>query len=304
MSTLVSVIICTFNRSGSLREALASLAGQTLDRGQFEIVVLDDGSSDDTRDLCLKWSKRLANLVVLSTACNRPLGSARNAATGAAKGDYLLFMDDDCTAAPDWIEAMRRSLERVPIVAGAVAIPRERYIVECHNISQFHRFRPSRAPSAETFIAGANMGLRRSALEAVGGFEEGRVIASDTEFVLRGLAKGHEVWFSPAAVVTHRPRGLNLRGIFRYAVRHAEATIQLRQRFAAVLRTPRLLRRPVFVLLASPLIALKVSAGIYASDRRLLARWPTFPLVYALKLAWCWGAARGLRMQKKIERGI
>ena len=294
------VIICSYNRAKLLERALRSLARQTLPPERFELVVVDDGSSDETAGVCESLRRDgLPNLKYVHTG-HRGLASARNAGVQSTAAERILFMDDDCVAAPDWVERMIAAVGRHPAIAGAVATSRDSFCRLCNNISQFYAFMPSRKPGPVDFIAGANMGFRRAVIEEVGGFAENLRHAEDMEFILRARGKGYRPCFEPEAVVTHLPDRITLAQIIRHAARHAEHTILLRQRHRRTLRTPFLLRSPALLLAGAPLIALKVTAGIYAGDRKLLRLWWTAPVVYATKLAWCAGAARALRQHRKI----
>lgn len=124
---LISVIVTTYNRPDALRAALAGLCAQ-IDRG-FEVLIADDGSRDDTRQL------------VESLAAGAPIpvrhvwqedrgfraGAARNRAAAIAAGDYLLFLDGDCIARPDWIAQHRRLAEPGWMVAGNRILLSERF---------------------------------------------------------------------------------------------------------------------------------------------------------------------------------
>jgi hypothetical protein len=111
--------------------------------------------------------------------------------------------------------------------------------------------------------------------------------------------KGYRIFFAVDAIITHDPARTSLTSIFRYSTDHASHTITLRNKYRKLMRTPFVLRSEVLVLLAAPLIALRVTLGIYMANLRLLRFIHTAPVVYALKLAWCWGAARGLRILKE-----
>jgi glycosyltransferase involved in cell wall biosynthesis len=114
----ISVIVTTYNRPDALRAVLAGLLAQ--EHREFEILVADDGSRDDTRDL------------VLATARTSPIplrhvwqedkgfraGAARNRAAALARGEYLLFLDGDCVPRPDWIRRHRALAQRRWMVAG------------------------------------------------------------------------------------------------------------------------------------------------------------------------------------------
>jgi GT2 family glycosyltransferase len=291
----VSVVICTHNRAGRLERALRALGAQRRPAGGFEIVVVDDGSSDETPQVCRRLAARMPDLRYVSTGENLGLSPARNRGVAAARGDLILFVDDDCIPAPDWVLRMTESLRRRPVVAGAVATPSGGFAKLCHNVAQFYGFMPCQRAGPVALIAGANMGFRREVLEDVGGFRDSRGYAEDIEFILRARARGYAPYFDPRAIVTHDPDRSTLRGIFAYSASHAASTVHLRNTYRDVLHTPGLLRSPVLLLAAAPAIALAVTLRIYLSSPWLARCFWTAPIVYGLKFAWCVGAAQGLR---------
>jgi GT2 family glycosyltransferase len=154
------------------------------------------------------------------------------------------------------------------------------------------------------FIAGSNMGFRKSVLKELNGSQEGRRCAEDMELILRARLKGYRIYFVPDAVVTHDHDRTTLAKILKYSLEHASVTILLRNQYCSLLRTPFVLRSPALILMAAPVIALKVTAGIYMSNLHLAKYFWTAPMVFALKLAWCWGAACGLRRQYLTKENI
>ena len=301
-SCFVSVIVCTRNRARLLSRNLESLARQDLPATEFETIVVDDGSEDDTAAVCESARRELRNLRYVATGAHVGLARARSVGVQAAGSDYLLFTDDDCIARSDWARRMRDALRTEEIVAGAVDSPRDNYLKLCHNIAQFHEFMPGRKAGPGTFIAGANMGFRRSVLDALNGFDCTARCAEDMELILRACSREHRPHFLPEAVVTHDPERTSLRSIFRYAVEHAATTIHLRNRYRRILRTPFLLRSPLLLIIAAPVIALKVTADVYFRNPLVARLFWTMPTVYALKVAWCFGAARGLRAAVRESR--
>ena len=291
---LVSVILCTWNRARLLERALRSLARQTAASERLEIVVVDDGSTDATAGLCERVGRHLPNLKYVSMGRNLGLAAAGNQGVRTARGEVLLFTDDDCIAREDWVESLTASLEKHPLVAGAIQSPVSNYLKLGHNISQFHPFIKSRKEGWARSIAGANMGIKRSVLEELGGFNEESQVP-DMDFLFRARSKGHRVWFTPGAVVVHDPERTNFVDILKHASERASKMILLRRQYGPLLRTPFVLRSPGLILLAAPLIALAVTFEIFARNLRLVPYSWTAPLIYAQKLAWCWGAARGLR---------
>ena len=292
-SMRTSVIICTYNRSRLLERTLHSLARQTAKPEAYEIIVIDDGSTDRTAGLCEEMRHDLPNMKCLSMTRNLGLAAAGNLGIRAAQGGALLFIDDDCVAQEDWVEHLTASLERESIVAGAITSPVSDPIKFCHNISQFHPFMNSRRAGEIRSIAGANMGIRRAVLDELGGFDEKSKVP-DTELMLRARSRGYQIHFAPRAVILHDPDRTSLTAILKYSSEHARETILLRNKYRSLLKTPFVLRSPNLVLGFAPLIALSVTLMIYGRNPGLARYFWTVPLVYIQKLAWCWGAAGGL----------
>jgi hypothetical protein len=95
----IAAVIATYNRGSLLRATLESLVNQRLDRASFEVVVVDDGSVDDTRDVVNSFSDRLR--ICYSRQANAGLASARNHGLFLTRSPLLLFLDDDDVAGPD-----------------------------------------------------------------------------------------------------------------------------------------------------------------------------------------------------------
>ena len=302
MKAFVSIIICTYNRAPLLRRALASLSRQTLKPEQFEVIVVDDGSDDNTVEVCEIASRGMQNVKCISTGKNGGTGKGANLGVKSSKGDYLAFTDDDCIAREDWAECMSNALKKYPLVAGSVASPVSDFVKLCHNIAEFHPFLPGRKAGPTAFIAGANMGVRRSLFDEVKGFPDVHPVAPDTHFILKAREAGYQIRFVPEAVVTHDHTRTSFSSIFRYSAGHASETIILRNKYRLLMGTPFVLRSPGLLLAAAPVIALKVTADIYIKNISNAKFICTAPVVYALKLAWCWGAARGLRKWNNIRR--
>ena len=289
-----SVILCTYNRARLLERALRSLACQTAASEQFEIVVVDDGSTDGTAEVCSRAARDLSNLKYVAMGKNLGLAAAGNRGIRSARGELLLFTDDDCIAQAHWVSSLAASLAQHPIAVGAIESPVSNYVKLCHNISQFHPFMKRRAEGWVGSIAGGNMGIRRSVIDEFGGFDETSPVP-DIEFLFRAWSQGYRVHFTPRAVVIHDPDRTNLAAVLKVASEHASKTILLRNRFGSLLHTPFVLRSPELIILAAPLIASAGTLRVYLNNPGLVQYFWTAPLVYAQKLAWCWGAAQGLR---------
>ena len=301
MKLQTSVIICTYNRAPLLKRTLESLARQTISPDRYELIVVDDGSQDDTAGVCDMARNKMPDLKYIYTGENYGSARSRNLGIQKASGYYILFTDDDCIPEEDWIEKMIDALRHEPIVAGAVKSAYYNYYKLCHNIAEFHAVMPGEKRDYIEFIAGANMGFQRPVLEEFQGFQEDNRYAEDMEFILRARQKGYHPFFARNAVVIHDHDRDTITSIFKYSALHASKTIILRNKYLSVLKTPFVLRSPLLVILSAPLIAFRVTASIYLNNPEFVRYLTTIPMVYALKLAWCWGAARGL-WQKRKER--
>ncbi|OGJ45039.1 hypothetical protein A3J23_00440 [Candidatus Peregrinibacteria bacterium RIFCSPLOWO2_02_FULL_48_14] len=103
MPPYLSVIIPTYNRSDKLEKCLRALQGQTLSQDSFEVIVVNDGSSDDTEKLLTRWKEAWPLLKILHQK-NSGQGIARNHALSKAEGQIILFIGDDIYCAPDFLK--------------------------------------------------------------------------------------------------------------------------------------------------------------------------------------------------------
>jgi len=115
---MISVIVTTYNRPDALRATLAGLLAQS--QRDFEVLVADDGSGDETRMLVDSMARdaRLAITHVWQEDRGFRAAAARNRAAARARGDYLVFLDGDCVPRPAWIGTHRLLSERGWMVAG------------------------------------------------------------------------------------------------------------------------------------------------------------------------------------------
>ena len=99
---IFSVLVCTYNRADLLKRTLESLCHQTLDKSLFEVIIVDDGSQDSTREIALSFESRLP--LCYAYQRNSGVASARNHALFRSRGDFVFFLDDDDIATPTLLE--------------------------------------------------------------------------------------------------------------------------------------------------------------------------------------------------------
>jgi GT2 family glycosyltransferase len=199
---LVSVVVPARDASGALPRLLASLASQTLGREAFEVVVVDNASTDDTAGVASRAGAR----VVREGQPSRAL--ARNAGVAAAGGDRVAFIDAECEADPGWLAALVACLEGSPLVAGPVRLrlPGRPGVLE--RFDALWRFHQREHVERDGWAASANLGIRREALEAIGGFDPAyRHIGEDVDLCLRAVAAGFPIAFCADAWITHPAEG-------------------------------------------------------------------------------------------------
>lgn len=111
MPPLVSIIVCTFNRKHLVRRAIASVFRQTV--SEWELVIVDDGSTDGSATVLLNIARRDPRIVYLRHA-NRGLALSRNAGAAASSGKYITFLDSDDELQPSHLEKRVRYMESHP----------------------------------------------------------------------------------------------------------------------------------------------------------------------------------------------
>ena len=191
----ISVIVPARDAAGTIEATLAALAAQDVDR-PYEVIVVDDGSSDDTVEI----ARGAAGVKVVTQQGAGP-GPARNRGAADAAGEVLAFTDADCVPAPDWLRAALAAIGEADVVQGAVRPVRDvRPMPFDRTISV-----DGRGGLYET----ANLIVRRDAFERLGGFEDwlgpvlGKPLAEDVWFGWRARRAGMRVAFAPDAVVEH-----------------------------------------------------------------------------------------------------
>jgi len=215
-----SVIVCTRDRASLLPLALKGLAGQVVDPAlEWEIVVVDNGSIDNTEDVVRDWAARLP---VELRYLNEPvpgLSAARNRGWRAARGEIAAFLDDDCLPEPGWLQAHVGTYDAAEIASVTGRLqpridPAEREQIDPAWRSIYSYDRGERRRDVR-WLSGANMSFRRTALESIGGFDErlGRMgaclLAGDENHAgnaLLGKPGALRIVYQPDAFVTHSLR--------------------------------------------------------------------------------------------------
>ena len=247
----IAAVICTHNRCAWLPDALGSLAAQSLPAGRFEVIVVDDGSTDATPAVVAEFSSRLPLRVI--TQPNRGLAAARNAGWRAARAPLVAYLDDDARAAPDWLERILAAFAEAPaaaVVGGPVhprwEVPRPAWLPD--DLLLFltiFDLGPREIRSTEKFVfAGASMAMPRRWLEATDGFDErlgrhGKSLLSHEESAWweNVLKRGGFGLYRPDVVADHLvPAARLTRAWFRRRLYWEGVSMRLREQDGAARR--------------------------------------------------------------------
>lgn len=198
----VSVVIPARDASASLPECLLALRVQTYPRDRYEVIVVDDGSRDNTASVAETFWARVVRIPPSGPA------AARNRGVQAARGTLLLFTDADCAPGPDWIRRLTDALRDGDAVAakGTYRTDQTSWTAQWVQAEYQSRYRIMRRAASIDFIDTYSAAYRREAFEDAGGFDESFPTAcvEDQELSFRLAERGARMVFCPDAVVGHR----------------------------------------------------------------------------------------------------
>lgn len=250
----VSVVVPAYNAAADLPVQLAALSQQHYD-GEWEVLVVDNNSTDATAEVARGWADRLPRLRVLAATEGQGVSVARNAGLLAATGELVLVCDADDQVCPGWVAAMARALRERDHVQGALrsdglnapAALAGRQPLQPRLI-HYLGFLP--------YARGANVGVRRAAALAVGGWDPAfRGGGDDVDFSWRLQLAHYTIGYAPEAVIQYRYRD-NGSSLWRKHFRHGCNTPLLYRRFRGdgVRRRPlrRVLRDYAWIGLHAP----------------------------------------------------
>jgi GT2 family glycosyltransferase/glycosyltransferase involved in cell wall biosynthesis len=205
----ISVVMPTCNRSHYLDQSLTALLNQHYPETCYEIIVVDDASTDETQALLERWRQAQPDrLHVLRQDRNGGPAAARNRGVAEARGTLVAFTDDDCVVAPDWLEQIQRGLEdpRVTGVGGQVLPDTTDTAVQRYQARFSAIAQPHMRQGEVVLLITANALFRREAVLEIGGFPEQLTSAGGEELYLchRLLDRGYAFRYNPEALVYHR----------------------------------------------------------------------------------------------------
>ena len=221
---LISIVVPTYNRVECLGRALKSLAcQQTHGLFEYEVVVIDNGSNDGTREFLAGWNEPIRWGVEEQSG----EAWARNRGLELALGDWVAFFDDDQQADPEWLFQLWKAAQShsVEIVAGRVELeldPRQlgQMGPDCRQLLGEFGGEQAGRMQGNFYPACCNVLVSRRVCLTLGGFDRQLTVASDTEFFVRAKRAGFEAVYTPKARVWQAvpPQRLNSEFLKRRAL--------------------------------------------------------------------------------------
>ena len=198
----ISVVVCTYNGQRTIRDCLEAL--ERLDYPDYEVIVVDDGSTDATATIAREY-----DCLLIQTE-NRGLASARNTGLKAARGEIVAYIDDDAYPDPHWLSYLASTFLNTPHAAvGGPNLPpsKDGSIAQCVAHAPGGPIHVLLTDSEAEHIPGCNMAFRKRCLEEIGGFDpQFRAAGDDVDVCWRLQGRGWTLGFSPAAMVWHHRR--------------------------------------------------------------------------------------------------
>jgi GT2 family glycosyltransferase len=222
----VSVVVCSYNGAATIADCLEGL--QRLEYPDYEVIVINDGSTDATPRIAQSYGMR-----VISTP-NHGLSAARNLGLMAARGEIVAYTDDDARPDPHWLTYLAETFlqtSHVGVGGPNIAPPGDGLIADCVANAPGGPLHVLLSDRLAEHIPGCNMAFWRESLEAIGGFDPRfRSAGDDVDVCWRLQASGGTLGFHAGAMVWHHRRN-SLRAYWRQQIGYGRAEALLEQKW-------------------------------------------------------------------------
>lgn len=208
----ISIVICTFNRAKLLKGAIESLLNQNADLLTYEIIVVNNNSTDNTEDVVKNFVDNYSN-VHLVLELNQGLSHSRNRGYREATAEYVAYLDDDAKVFPNWLEtAIKIINEQQPDIFGGPIYPfyltpkpewfKDEYEIRVHS--------ERTGWMQQGYISGSNIVIRKTLLFEYGGFDpqfgmKGNNLGyhEESDLIIRAFQEGKRIYYSLELKIEH-----------------------------------------------------------------------------------------------------
>jgi glycosyltransferase involved in cell wall biosynthesis len=232
----LSIIICSYNRASYISDALTSLYGQSSGLDDFEVIIVDNNSIDNTKEVYAQWRQTNTNgQFSFISETKQGASFARNTGAAIAKGEWVCFMDDDAVATTDYVKNIIKHIQDQPFIVGFGGriipkyIPGEPKWMSYYVSSLVGNF--DYASTACAFENGkypleSNMIVKKSVYDQIGGFNVNlpgvvgtlRIGGEGKELFYKIIALGHTIYYDPSICVHHVVEVKKLTSEYMYRV--------------------------------------------------------------------------------------
>lgn len=228
--TTISIIVPVLNGESYIRDCISSLINQDFPKDQYEILIIDNGSKDNTINILKKYKEHITIL----HESKKGAYIARNTGIEKSKGNIIAFTDADCIAHKDWLNELYKgfSSENIGCVVGAIKSYPGKTLVEMYSgnkdlLSQKHTLNTKFLPYGQT----ANVAFRREVFEDIGNFDQRLMSGGDADISWRmQINTNYKLIYRPDSIVEHRHR-TTFKGLFKQQFRYGFGRILLYKKY-------------------------------------------------------------------------
>ncbi|MCA9975887.1 MAG: glycosyltransferase, partial [Anaerolineales bacterium] len=264
----ISLVIPSLN-SVTLSETLTAVSTQA--RYPDEIIVV---GRDEPGII-----SAFANVKFIDTEVPVCAAAARNRGIQKATGDIIAFLDSDCIPESDWLRRHEQRQQKGElIVGGSVSLKGSNYWAQSDNVSMFHEFVPQLPSGYRKLLPTLNLSVHRNVVKRVGLLDESfpGAAAEDADWTIRMRRAGFQLYFEPRALIHHSPARVNWPDIERHWRNLGYNAVRVRLRYPDDLGTPRLAEKAAWWRWLAPVIAARITAGVYAKPG-FVRYWTSLP---------------------------
>lgn len=197
----ISVIVPAYNAQKTIHQSIEALLAQEYPKEHYEVIIIDDGSSDGTADVVKAYPVKYLH------QRNQGPATARNAGAREAQGEIILFTDSDCVPFANWIAEMVKPFENKEVVAvkGAYKNKQKSMVARFAQLEFEERFEMLKKAESIDMVDTYSAGYRKDIFLQMGGFDPYFPVANneDTELSYRMSKLGYKMIFNPDAIVYH-----------------------------------------------------------------------------------------------------
>jgi cellulose synthase/poly-beta-1,6-N-acetylglucosamine synthase-like glycosyltransferase len=227
----VSIVVPTYNRGEALLTCINSLFALSYPADRYEVVIVNDGSSDDTEKVLRSCEKNAKCAYKWFTQKNAGIAGARNTGIKNSSGEIICFTDDDCVADKNWITELLKGFDKESVggVGGNVKAEwlsnvYDRYAEDAGLLSQ-EKFK------SMNFLIGCNSAYRKAVLEKIGYYDVFLNACEDLDLSIKTQLSGYTLNYVPEAIIYHIHRA-SLKGLFSQQYRNGIGFIRLHKKYA------------------------------------------------------------------------